>query len=75
MTKTYFYVNGKCKYYISIFFFFFSHYCGYFLRGLVGWLGFTACQPIGAFYAEYVFIYELTLFFMNNYLQTDLFNP
>ena len=27
---------------------------------LVGWLGFTACQPIGLFYAKYVFIYELT---------------
>ena len=29
---------------------------------LVGWLGFTACQPTGLFYAEYVFIYELTFF-------------
>ena len=26
-----------------------------------GWLGFTACQPIGSFYAKYVFIYELAL--------------
>ena len=38
---------------------------------LVGWLGFTACQPIGSFYAEYIFIYELTLF-MNNFLQTQV---
>ena len=26
---------------------------------VVCWLVFTACQPIGLFYAEYVFIYEL----------------
>ena len=44
---------------------------------LVGWLGFTACQPIGLFYAEYVIIYELiiyklTLFFMSNCLQTHV---
>ena len=38
---------------------------------LVGWLGFTACQLIGLFYAEYVFIYELTLFTNSCF---DLFN-
>ena len=43
----------------------------------VGWLGFTACQPIGSFYAEYVFylrthiIYEQ--FFTNS--NSCLFNP
>ena len=41
---------------------------------LVGWLGFTACHPIGLFYAEYFFIYELTLFTNNFFFfQTQFF--
>ena len=43
-------------------------------RQLVGWLGFTACQPIGLFYAEYVFINKLTFFLWTQFfLQTQFF--
>ena len=49
-----------------------------FKSDIFGWLGFTACQPIGSFYAEYVFIYELTLFFYEQLFtnsSSGLFNP
>ena len=46
-----------------------------FMSKCLCWLDFTACQPIEkSFYAEYIFIYDLTLF-MNFSLQLwELFN-
>ena len=50
--------------------------CAFFVHRLVGWLGFMACQPIGSFYAEYVFIYKLNFFYEQFFtnLCFDLFN-